>query len=203
MLNFPPDMLDLVLRPATAADHDFLAAVYASTRAEEMAVTGWPEEFKAAFCAQQFAAQTAHYQTHYSGACFSVVEHQGVPVGRLIVLRSPERLHIVDVSLLPAHRSRGIGARLIEDLLAEADAEGKTVCLCVERRNRARGLYDRLGFQVVADEGMFWRMEWRGSRAPTARGAPVATSLVGELSPLTVNQENFGEWRRTALASPI
>ena len=160
-------MLSLVLRPTTAVDHDFLAGVFASTRADELAVTGWPEEFKSAFCAQQFAAQTAHYQAHYSAASFSVIEHGGAPVGRLIVLRFPRSLHIVDISLLPAARGQGIGSRLLGDLLTEARAAGKTVCLCVEKMNRARQLYGRLGFRDVADEGISWRMEWRDARAVT------------------------------------
>lgn len=127
-------------------------------------MTGWPEEFKAAFCAQQFAAQTAHYRQHYAHAAFSVIEHEDAPVGRLIVLRQADRIHVVDISLLPAARGRGMGSRLIRALFRE----GKTVGLCVAKDNqRARRLYDRLGFRQVADEGGFWRMEWCPAQSVT------------------------------------
>jgi len=42
----------------------FLAQLYASTRADELAVTGWTEAVKAAFLEQQFRAQHAHYQQY-------------------------------------------------------------------------------------------------------------------------------------------
>lgn len=153
-------MIDYALRPAIASDNAFLAALFASTREEEMARSGWPEEFKAAFCAQQFAAQTAHYRQHYADASFSVIEIESAPVGRFIVHRQPDRIQIVDISLMPSARGRGLGTRLIESLFIER----KTIGLCVERMNRARQLYDRLGFQQVADDGMFLRMEWHPAR---------------------------------------
>ena len=36
----------IAYRPTTEDDLPFLAALYASTRAEEVAVTGWPEEIQ-------------------------------------------------------------------------------------------------------------------------------------------------------------
>ena len=66
MTTEPP----FTLRHATPADAEFLCAVYASMRAEELAVTDWSEEQKAQFCRQQFTAQDAHYRAHYSTAQF-------------------------------------------------------------------------------------------------------------------------------------
>ncbi|MBL8252187.1 MAG: GNAT family N-acetyltransferase, partial [Candidatus Competibacter sp.] len=51
----------LSLRPIAFEDCDFLFRVYASTRAEELALTGWDETQKQAFLAQQFEAQHHHY----------------------------------------------------------------------------------------------------------------------------------------------
>ena len=45
----------------------WIVTIYASTRTEELAVTGWPQEVKAGFLAQQFAAQDAHYREHHYG----------------------------------------------------------------------------------------------------------------------------------------
>jgi len=47
------------------ADLPFLARVYASTRAEELAGTPMTEQQEAAFLAEQFRLQHAHYQKHY------------------------------------------------------------------------------------------------------------------------------------------
>ena len=58
----------MILRPITPEDDAFLAGLYASTRAEELAVTGWSAEQTAVFCRQQYDAQTAHYRENYPGA---------------------------------------------------------------------------------------------------------------------------------------
>ena len=55
----------LMFRPATDADLPFLGRLYASTRIEELEVTSWTDEQKAAFLDMQFRAQHAHYIKHY------------------------------------------------------------------------------------------------------------------------------------------
>jgi ribosomal protein S18 acetylase RimI-like enzyme len=149
----------VALRPATAQDEQFLARVYASTRAEELARVPFSDAEKAAFLAQQFAAQSAHYATHYAGAAFDVVLVDAEPAGRLIVDRRDAGIHIVDIALLPEFRGRGIGGRLLAPILAEADAARATVTIHVERANRARRLYERLGFAVVADDHVYLTLE--------------------------------------------
>jgi ribosomal protein S18 acetylase RimI-like enzyme len=152
----------LALRPATDADREFLAAVYASTRAAELAVVPWTDEQRAAFLAQQFHAQSVHYASYYADASFDVVLVDGEPAGRLIVDRRASAVHVVDIALLPGFRSRGIGTRLLAPLLAEARERGVPTSINVERSNRAAGLYGRLGFEVVADDGVYLTLE----RAP-------------------------------------
>ena len=51
-------------RAATTADAAFFAALYASTRTEELGLSGWPPALQAGFLAQQAAAQQAHYVRH-------------------------------------------------------------------------------------------------------------------------------------------
>jgi len=139
-----------------------LYGVYASTRQEELAQTGWSEEQKASFLRQQFEAQSRYYREHYAGAEFSVILSDGRPAGRLYVARWPGEIRIVDIALLPERRNRGIGTKLLEDLIAESEASGKPLSIHVERFNPALRLYERLGFREVADKGVYFLME----RAP-------------------------------------
>lgn len=149
------------LRAAEPGDTPFLQTVYASTRAEELAATQWSAEQKAAFCQHQFAAQDAHYRQHYPTAVYSVVERQGAPVGRLYVARWEKEIRIMDVTVLPEFRGAGIGSLLIRDLQAEAQAAGKALSIHVEKFNRALNLYERLGFSMKEDKGVYLLMEWR------------------------------------------
>jgi ribosomal protein S18 acetylase RimI-like enzyme len=156
----------LSLRPATAADRDFLAALYASTREEELAAAPFTAEERAAFLDQQFEAQALHYERNYRDTSHDVVLVDGEPAGRLIVGRWPEEVRIVDIALLPERRGRGIGERLLRSVIAEAEQRGVRATVHVEPLNPAIRLYERLGFVAAGEEGIHLLME----RRPAAGG---------------------------------
>lgn len=143
------------------ADLPFIAALYASTRAEEVAATQWPEELQQAFLAQQHQAQHNHYQAHYPTALWLVVETAGDPIGRLYLDEREGDLHLIDISLVPARRGGGIGTAIMEDLVEWARARGMTMTLYVEPPNPARRLYERLGFIAEGEAGIYEMMVWR------------------------------------------
>jgi ribosomal protein S18 acetylase RimI-like enzyme len=151
----------LRLRPVTPTEHDtdFLAALYASTRAEELKMTDWSDDQKAQFCRMQFDAQTVHYTTHYTTAEFSIIEHDGIPAGRLYVDRWPNEIRIMDIALLPEHRGQGIGTQLLQSLIEESTASNKLLSIHVEKFNPALRLYERLGFKIAGEEHVYWRLE--------------------------------------------
>ena len=119
----------------------------------------WSEGEKAAFLRMQFDAQHTWYREQYAGATFDVVLVEGEPVGRLYVHRGETEIRIVDIALLPLHRGGGIGSSLLHDLFAEADAAGKSVTIHVERLNPALRLYERLGFSLSEDKGVYLLLE--------------------------------------------
>jgi ribosomal protein S18 acetylase RimI-like enzyme len=150
----------VVLRPATDADRGLLLAVYASTRVEELDQVAWAPGGREAFLEMQFTAQDREYRRHNPHGSFDVIEVDGRPAGRLYVDRRPGDLRIVDIAVLPGFRNRGIGRRLIEELQEQAAAEGRIVSIHVEAHNRAAVLYERLGFALAEDLGVYRRMEW-------------------------------------------
>ena len=144
------------LRPAEPADREFLYRVYAGTRTEELAVVPWDEAQKEAFLRSQFDAQDRWYREHYARATFEVVVVDGEPAGRLYLHRGESEIRIVDIALLPEHRGNGVGTALLRDLLAEAD---RRVTIHVERFNPALRLYERLGFTLAEDKGVYLLLE--------------------------------------------
>jgi ribosomal protein S18 acetylase RimI-like enzyme len=151
--------VEIRLRPVTEADRDFLLRLYASTREEELAQVEWPPGQKAVFLEQQFTAQDIHYRENYPGASLDVIEVGGAPAGRLYVARWPREIRIMDIALLPEFRGQGIGTRLLAALLEEADRDGRTLSIHVERMNPALRLYRRLGFEVREDKGVYLLLE--------------------------------------------
>jgi GNAT superfamily N-acetyltransferase len=148
----------VTLRPAAASDRPFLLRVYASVREPELESAGIPPEQWAPFVAQQFEAQSSHYET-YEDTSFDVVLVDGEPAGRLIVARWPEELRVVDVALLPEYRGRGVGGSLLRSLLDEADGRGVKASIHVERFNPALRLYTRLGFRPVSETDVYLLLE--------------------------------------------
>lgn len=165
-------MKTYALRPITPADREFLYHVYASTRAEELAAVEWGAEQRQAFLRQQFEAQHAWYQQNYAGAAFDVVlADDGSAAGRLYVARWPREIRLIDVALLPEFRRHGLGSALLGDLLDEARRAGKPVTIHVERMNPALRLYERLGFRLKEDKGVYLFLEWSPA-SPATEGEP-------------------------------
>lgn len=149
------------LRDVVPADRPFLRAVYASTREDELARTGWTRAQKDEFLDQQFAAQDLHYTRNYDNATYSVIVVDGYPAGRLYVARWPAEIRIIDIALLPAARGRGVGTGLLRELIDEAAGAGRRLTIHVERENPALQLYERLGFARVEERGPYYLMELR------------------------------------------
>ena len=148
------DTCEITLRSSTPADRELLEAVYSSTREAELALVEWDDAAKHAFVAQQFAAQDRHYKEHYPGATLDLIEAGGEPAGQLYVHWGNSDIRIMDIALLPKFRGRGIGTRLLRELLDAGRASGRSVSIHVERGNPARNLYERLGFRAVGDHGI-------------------------------------------------
>lgn len=151
----------ITLRPELPEDEKFSYDVYASTRADELALTGWTQEQKDAFTRMQFEAQRKHYRQYFPQCAFDVILRAGVPAGRLYVDRRENEIYIVDIAILPEHRNAGIGGGLLRGLLAEAERGGKTVTIHVEQFNPAQKLYRRLGFEQTGVDGIYYRMKWQ------------------------------------------
>jgi ribosomal protein S18 acetylase RimI-like enzyme len=153
--------LGVAYRPATEEDVPLLGLIYGSTRLEEVAQTGWPLEAQRAFLQQQHQAQHAYYAQVYPEAERLLIEMGGQAIGRLYLSEYPSQVRIVDISLLPDARGKGIGEAILRDIGADAAARGKRVTIHVEKENPARRLYARLGFEAVEDKGVYDLMEWR------------------------------------------
>jgi ribosomal protein S18 acetylase RimI-like enzyme len=123
----------------------------------------WDDEHRDAFLRSQFDAQDAWWREHYAEASFDVVVVNGEPAGRLYVHRGPSDIRIVDIALLPEHRGSGIGSSLLRALIAEADTAGKSLTIHVERMNPALRLYERLGFELAEDKGVYLFLERKAS----------------------------------------
>ncbi len=150
----------VTLRPATDSDYDFMRRLYHATRAEEMQQFPFDEAQKTEFLDSQFSAQFEHYRIHYPTVERNIIEKDGQPVGRLWIDEWKDQIRLVDIALMPEWRGTGIGTGLVRDVLARGEAAGKPVTIHVEGFNPALRLYQRLGFQHVDTNGVYYLMKW-------------------------------------------
>lgn len=149
------------LRPEHAGDEPFLFEVYASTRAEEMALTNWDPATCQAFLAMQFRTMRQGYRAMFPAGEFRVIEAARQRAGLMVIHRDATEIRVVDIALAPEYRNQGIGTFLIRELCAEAARMGRVVRLSVLKNNPASRWYARLGFRKIGETGIHDEMEWR------------------------------------------
>ena len=149
--------LQFILRAASEADVPFLLALRRQTMDRHLARSGRPADD---------AAHLARILYHWEHARIVLVA--GEPAGLLKAYRGASAWHVVQIQVAPAWQGQGLGARLLREVLAQADAAGLPTRLEVLKANPARRLYERLGFRIVADAGDDQYQMERPARPPGA-----------------------------------
>ncbi|MBD0327500.1 MAG: GNAT family N-acetyltransferase [Pyrinomonadaceae bacterium] len=153
--------MKISLRASGPEDEDFLYQVYATTRADELALFGWNEAQQTAFLRMQFNAQQRAYAWQFREAEHSIILIDEERAGRLIVTRTSVEIRLTDITLLPAYRNGGAGTFLVKELQAQAREADLPLRLRVLKTNAAaRRLYERLGFSQTDSSDTHWMMEW-------------------------------------------
>jgi len=150
------EQVDLSLREATSEDEPFLLEVYASTRLEELEGFGWTDDQKQAFIKMQFLAR----ERCYPRVDNRIIVLNGRPIGRIQVDRGEEAILLRDIELLTEFRNKGLGNRLLQDLMNEATSAGKPIQLHVLASSPAVRFYERLGFCRTGDDAAYLEMKW-------------------------------------------
>lgn len=150
--------MKLELRSVTDADLKFIESVFVSVRSPEFELAGLSGEALDNLLSMQFRAQRSHYAHAYPEGEDQVIVWNGLDAGEWITAVLPTEHRLVDISLLPPYRGQGIGTRLVGEFVQRADEAQKPVVLHVEMNNPARRLYERFGFEIEEEVGVYYRM---------------------------------------------
>ena len=132
--------MEITRRPATAADTEL---------ARQIHHRGYRPVVERQYGPWDEAQQDRYFESEWNPALFEIVVCDGVPCGRISVLQRDDAIVVQDIVILPEYQNRGIGARLLGDLLGRARAENRPVQLRTQRLNQALNLYLRLGFREI------------------------------------------------------
>lgn len=151
----------VVLRPVEATDNDFLLAVYAGTRKQELDQVTWVEGQREQFVRWQFEMQRQEYQSRYPDARYDVILVDGTPAGRMWVGSDDSQIRLLDIAIIPEFQNKGVGTLLLRQLQKQATEESKPLRHMVFILNdNALRFYERMGFEVFEDLGGYKHMQW-------------------------------------------
>jgi ribosomal protein S18 acetylase RimI-like enzyme len=134
---------EIVLRPADSQDFDFLFSLHTLTFRTYVEQTWgrWDD-----------AEQLNRFRKDFDRSYRRIIVLRGEDIG-CIWTEDQDSLIFVDyIAVLPEYQRRGLGTKLVRQVLAQADERGIPVCLNVLKVNPARSLYERLGFRVVGGD---------------------------------------------------
>lgn len=155
------------LRPARAEDENFLFQLFAESQ-EHLAAFKPNAELYKSLIESQYQGRKQSYLAGFSQAADAILclqdEIRGAsPVGRILVDCQPERWRIIDLAVLAAQRGSGLGSWAIRLCQQRCAAAGVKLALAVKPENRARRLYERLGFRATEESLLVVEMEWDAS----------------------------------------
>ncbi|MRV74936.1 GNAT family N-acetyltransferase [Duganella sp. FT92W] len=148
------------LRQATPADQPFLHQLYASTRPPSR-LRACDAEAEALLVHVQFLARQTDWGRRFPGADVTIIVEHDRPVGCLYVHYTEHEVRLVDLSLLPEFRRRGIGKGLLRGLQAHGERLGLPVRLHVTLGNPCQRLCQRCDFLFMGIVGGHAALEWK------------------------------------------
>lgn len=142
-------MTTITFRTSTIDDFEFLFDLHKATLGPYVdQVWGWDEDI-----------QRAYLRRNTDFAATKVIVVDGAGAGRLDIEERDGDVYVGLIEVAAGFQRRGIGTRVLRDVLDDAFAAGRGVCLNVLKVNPdAHRLYRRLGFVVVAETEIRWRM---------------------------------------------
>jgi ribosomal protein S18 acetylase RimI-like enzyme len=144
------------------ADREFRYRLFCESRLPEWYVVEIDPAVREQLMQQQFRAQTETYLARFPRARFDIIEFDGAPVGRMVVNRPGDHVHIVDLAVIPALRGQGIGSALMRYWMEVARAANQPARVKVADTNDpSMQLYARLGFAQIHENVSYIEMEWR------------------------------------------
>ena len=153
----------LTFAPVTAADFESLAELRVAAMRASLEHLGRCDPVRA-----RERLRNSFYPEHTHR-----IFCDGVPVGFYTFRPVPEGLHLEHLYIHPDVQSRGIGGRVLEKLLATADAQNLPVHVGALRDSASNRFYARNGFTRVGESE--WDITYRrasaSSRAPSLKPA--------------------------------
>ncbi|OOG19362.1 GNAT family N-acetyltransferase [Sphingobacterium sp. CZ-UAM] len=134
------DVWEIKYRPALKSDLKFLLDLRIQTMNQHLIASSLP------------VSDEAHLQRiEYQFVHATIIEINKCAIGLLKVHRQANNIELIQIQVAPSYQGKGIGTRILNDLIKEATESEKTITLSVLKTNPAKGLYLSVGFKIVGE----------------------------------------------------
>lgn len=151
--------MSLFLRPAVKEDEPFLRKLAYDHFYEILCAWAWDEATRDKLLKIQIDGQRTSYSAQFPNAIHGIIMLENRAIGRLLLDRGIEFTTVVDIVIVKEKRGAGVGTWLLRALCTEADLTNTRMRLHVRVQNRAKNLYERLGFHKIGGDEITLEME--------------------------------------------
>lgn len=106
------------------------------------------------------AKQDAFFDTAWESEPFEILECDGVPCGLLAIEDHGEYIEPRELVLLPEFQGRGIGTKVLAEVIASAKERAVPIKIQALRENEALKLYRKLGFKDSGETETHMQLEF-------------------------------------------
>lgn len=113
-------------------------------------IWGWNEEY-----------QIKDFETDFILENFKIIEVNNKYVGFVQINEDILNVNITEIHIIREYQGKGVGGRIISNIIKQATKDDKTVSIgCFIDNNRAKQLYERLGFKVISITDTHYQMKY-------------------------------------------
>ncbi|WP_312329530.1 GNAT family N-acetyltransferase [Sphingobacterium sp.] len=142
-------MLEIKYRPALKSDIKFLLNLRLQTMNPHLIASSLP------------ICEEAHLQRiEYKFEHAKIIEINDCAIGLLKCHRQTKKIELIQIQLAQSFQGKGIGKRILKELIKEAIESEKTITLSVLKTNQAKNLYLCMGFKIVGETGNSYLMSF-------------------------------------------
>lgn len=141
--------MKITIAPGTTRDESFFQQMDAEHA--QRIFQFLPREQLENLLEMQYLAKLSFYNNQWPDATTYLVKAERLGIGKIILSTYKSGLHIIDVVIAEKYRNKGIGRKLLMLVEQRALDIGCTkLTLSVATNNRAKTLYDYLGYEVTS-----------------------------------------------------
>ncbi len=138
-------------RPATEEDAEFARAVHheAFRDVVEKQFGEWDDRMQDDF-----------FKSDWTPGQTEIIYNDAEPCGYVYIIRDPDKITLQELVVSPKFKGKGIGTKVLEEVIAESKETGLPVKLEVLKENKAQDLYRRYGFKDKETTETHFEMEF-------------------------------------------